>query len=263
MESEIWLPVVGYEGLYEVSDLGRVRSLDSLKPSGPTGAGAYILPGRVLAQSTDKHGYKRVGLSSAFLGSSRRPRKGFFVHRLVLMAHMRLPLPEETDVNHRDFNTSNNLIGNLEWATRKSNMEYSSVRGRLYGAVARGGRTKLTSEQVAGILLAGASGHTPQHAIAKKFGIRQQTVSKILNGHRWTFGDARGVPVIDTGVRARTPLNTRLSVMEVRDIKALGYTKSLSAIATMFGVSRNCVQNVRDGTTWKDITSPFELGQAP
>jgi len=253
MEEEKWLPVVGYEGLYEVSNLGRVRSADRLKR---TAHSPYVLPGRVLKQHTDRKGYKRITLHLKSDGPGRRWGKGFFVHRLVLMAHLRLPTADETDANHKDFNVANNCVSNLEWVTHQGNMVYSSVRGRLCGAVSRGGRTKLTAEQVAGIRFAGASRKVPQHEIARDFGVKQQTISKILNGHRWTFGDAKGVPIVDLGVRVRTPLWTRLSAESVGYIKSVGYTKSLAELGKMFGVSRSCIQAIRSGTTWRDITPP-------
>ena len=250
-EEEKWLSVVGYEGLYEVSDFGRVRSLDRVKQSAYS---PYVLPGRVLKQHTDRNGYKRVNLHLESSGPGRRWGKGFFVHRLALMAHLRLPTEDETDVNHKDFDVANNCVSNLEWVTRHGNMVYSSVRGRLYGAVAGGNRKKLTQEQVADILATGSLKNTPQYVIASMYGVRQQTVSKLLNGHAWTFGDSKGVPVVSTGVRARTPLNTRLTEDSVRAIKAIGYTKSLAEIGEMFGVSRSCVQNIRSNITWRDIT---------
>lgn len=104
MEQERWLPVPGWEGLYEVSDLGRVRSLD--RPNG--------LRGRVRVLSVGSHGYLDVGLCD---GGVRRTR---LVHRLVLEAFVG-PCPEGQEACHADSDRTNNRLSNLRWDTTKAN----------------------------------------------------------------------------------------------------------------------------------------------
>ena len=110
---EIWKPVVGYEGLYEVSNLGRVRSLN------------YRNTGKVkeLISHDNGFGYLIVELRNS--GN----RKTYSVHRLVAQAFIPNPdnLPE---VNHRDLCKTNNCLLNLEWCSRKYNLEYSDICGR-------------------------------------------------------------------------------------------------------------------------------------
>ena len=108
---EIWKPVVGYEGLYEVSDLGRVRSLNYHR-SGKV---------RVLKYKTDKDGYKFVILCKD------GKYKSFRVHRLVALAF--IPNPDNLPcINHKDENKTNNCVENLEWCTRRYNVEYSLAK---------------------------------------------------------------------------------------------------------------------------------------
>lgn len=105
---EIWKDVPGYEGLYLVSNTGKIFSLRCK---------------RCLTQSTDRGGYMRVPLSSD-------KKKFWSVHRLVAMAFIPNPdnLPE---VNHKDENTTNNHEENLEWCTRKYNANYGTAMKRM------------------------------------------------------------------------------------------------------------------------------------
>lgn len=252
MEDEKWLPVVGYEGLYEVSDFGRVRSLDALKFTGPGRSAVYTLPGRVLKPRWDTHGYAYVDLSSHPDSDGYRKRSRAQVHRLVAIAHIRPPNPTETDVNHLDGRPFNNLRGNLEWTTHKQNMEHASDLGLLCGGSASG-RTKLTAEVVAKIVEMGRDRRLAQHEIAAAFGVKQQAVSKVLSGASRNFGAARGVPIAAPGTRARTARNSVLTESHVRSIRSLAREMSQAEIARMFSVSKNNVNSIIRGLTWRDI----------
>ncbi|WP_211339176.1 NUMOD4 motif-containing HNH endonuclease [Salana multivorans] len=114
---ETWLPVVGYEGLYEVSDRGRVRSLDRLSAAGAPQRG------RVLRPSIAKGGYPMVSLYRD------RGRSTRTVHRLVLLAFVG-PEPEGAEACHRDGNPTNNALPNLYWGTHSENMHDAVRHGR-------------------------------------------------------------------------------------------------------------------------------------
>lgn len=111
--NEVWKDIEGYEGLYQVSNLGNVRSLN------------YGCTGEIklLKQSTDC-GYKRINLYK----NGKRER--YLVHRLVAMTFIpnldNLPM-----VNHKDEDKSNNNVNNLEWCTREYNMNYGTIKERL------------------------------------------------------------------------------------------------------------------------------------
>lgn len=120
--AEIWKPVNGYEGLYEVSNLGRVRSLprDVAQKNGRV----VHYRGRVLKSALNSHGYERVPLSD-LSGHKKR----LFVHRLVAAAFLQ---PGAGDVvNHKDFDPRNNCVSNLEYTTLYGNYKYSEIRGRF------------------------------------------------------------------------------------------------------------------------------------
>jgi hypothetical protein len=118
MITEIWKPVVGYEGLYEVSNLGRVKSLgNTLKCSRFKGIVT------IMRQEVTKLGYCRVALRKD------KKYKHWSVHRLVAITF--LPNPDNLPVvNHKDENPSNNCVDNLEWCTHQYNLTYGTARKR-------------------------------------------------------------------------------------------------------------------------------------
>lgn len=110
---EIWKPIKGYEGLYEVSNLGSVKSLARKTTSGKH---------RVCHQT--KCGYISVGLWK------NGAKKQFLVHRLVADAF--IPNPNnKPQVNHIDENKSNNRVDNLEWCTNLENHRHGTINKRL------------------------------------------------------------------------------------------------------------------------------------
>lgn len=108
--SETWRPVLGYEGSYEVSDLGRVRSLDRMSSHGRR------LRGRVLTALQGSGGYLQVGLHRD--GEQRSA----LVHRLVLTSFIG-PAPDGCETLHGDGDRSNNALANLKWGTRTENAQ--------------------------------------------------------------------------------------------------------------------------------------------
>lgn len=113
---EVWKDIQGYEGLYQVSNQGRVRSLDRMEEcNGIT----RKRKGRLMAQRFNKYGYLIVGLRN---GTSQ---KTFTVHRLVAKTF----IPNDrnyTEVNHIDENKQNNNVLNLEWCNNQYNIKYGT-----------------------------------------------------------------------------------------------------------------------------------------
>jgi predicted XRE-type DNA-binding protein len=113
MSAERWLPVVGYEGSYEVSDTGRVRSLDRSWWQASRHGTLYehFKKGRVLRPGPATAGHMTVVLGR---GNTR------LVHHLVLEAFVG-PRPDGTEARHGDGNEKNNRLDNLQWDTRGNN----------------------------------------------------------------------------------------------------------------------------------------------
>lgn len=117
--NEEWKDVVGYEGLYQVSNLGRVKT--SFKPIKCHKNSIRFGKEKILSSKIEKNGYERVNLSKD------GERKTYSIHRLVAQAFIPNPnnLPQ---INHKDENKLNNCVENLEWCTAKYNVRESKKK---------------------------------------------------------------------------------------------------------------------------------------
>lgn len=118
---EVWISTSELEGYYEVSNLGRVRSIDRLTSRKDTGT-ILTLTGKVLAQSADNCGYRRVRLC---INKKNITRK---VHRLVAEAFIE-NVCNKPQVNHIDGDKQNNNVSNLEWVTNGENQKHAIETG--------------------------------------------------------------------------------------------------------------------------------------
>jgi hypothetical protein len=167
---EVWRPVVGWEGLYSVSDWGRVRSearLDSIgRPR----------KGRVLKQCYDSDGYPIVGLCRNGTALTQK------VHCLVAAAFIG-PRPEGLQVLHGSKSRTDNRACNLSYGTPKQNTA-DRLRDGTHAIGAQNGNAKLTEADVRDIRARLATGES-QQSIANTFGVVQVTISEIKRGKKW------------------------------------------------------------------------------
>lgn len=119
MNQEVWKPVPGYEGIYEISSLGQLKSLarDVFRSGVIQHRNEYIKK-----QWPNPDGYMQCKLSRDGVNVN------IGVHRLVAMAFLENP-DEKPEVNHKDGNRTNNQIDNLEWVTREENIADCIARG--------------------------------------------------------------------------------------------------------------------------------------
>lgn len=118
---EEWRPIEGYEGLYEVSDWGRIKSLEKKYFNGK---GWMKIEEHIMKVYKDKDGYELVRLKKNGDGSTLR------VHRIVGQTF--IPNDEGKPViDHIDGNTSNNCVWNLRWCTQKENLNYPLARKNI------------------------------------------------------------------------------------------------------------------------------------
>ena len=126
MIEEIWKDIPEYEGLYQASNLGRIKRLKGVVRIGR--GNTRVLPERICKPSQLKNGYLSVRLSKNGV------EKTMYVHRII--ASVFIPNPNcLSQVNHRDECITNNVASNLEWCTQQYNLTYGTrvhrVRQRL------------------------------------------------------------------------------------------------------------------------------------
>jgi hypothetical protein len=164
ISEEEWRPVIGFEGAYEVSSHGRVRSLTRLV-TGPVRS--FTRKGQLIRGFN--HNYHYV-----FLGAGNQ--KG--VHRLVCEAFHGPPLLGQ-EVNHIDANQFNNRADNLEWVSKSGNRQHTLRLGRH-------NRARLTVDQVLQIRARLAQGEIGQR-LADEYGVTRHAITNIKRGHTWSF----------------------------------------------------------------------------
>lgn len=127
LNGEVWKDVAGYEDTYQVSNMGRVRSIDRIVPCRKKGYTTITKKGRMLKLSTNRLGYKEAHLYD----NQEQKDKTISVHRLVAFAFIPNVDPEHLrEINHIDEDKSNNHVDNLEWCDREYNMRYGTCRIR-------------------------------------------------------------------------------------------------------------------------------------
>jgi hypothetical protein len=169
---EVWADVPGYEGEYQVSSLGRVRSLLRRRWNG---RGWRNVPGRLL-------GLKPGRYPAVSLCRTREDQRTVNVHTLVLTAFVGPP-PPGMECCHEDGDKWNCRLSNLRWDTPTGNHR-DRVRHGVSNRGERSGSAKLTREQVTVIRAQSAAG-VPRRELATAFGVSPSLVSMIATGKRW------------------------------------------------------------------------------
>ena len=171
---ENWKPVGGFEGLYEISDQARVRSLHN---------GRKFKAGHIMSPKLGQWGYFYVNLYE-----NGKFSKTLKIHRMVAAAFV--PNPEnKPDVNHKDGNKQNNLPDNLEWVTESENVIHAFATGLHSGLKMRGeknGHAKLSEADIPEIFRLRELGWTHQK-IADHIGVCRAHIGLVLSKKTWTW----------------------------------------------------------------------------
>lgn len=187
MEEE-WRAVEGYEGIYEVSNFGNVRSLER-ETSKKNSNNKYTLKAKRLKLCANSDGYFNV-----------RPHKNgraktVKVHRLVAKAF--IPNPEgKLNVNHIDGNKTNNHVENLEWATHSENTKHAyniglmkyrvpSPEAKIQGEKSCHSKLKEADIRFIRCNSRKNGGKFTNASLANKFGVGQTVISNIINFKKW------------------------------------------------------------------------------
>lgn len=175
LTQEKWGAIKGYEGLYEVSTHGNVRSLDR-QVQRVTGVSVQRKGKRLKASA--RNGYLAVDLSKD--GKATQ----FSVHRLVAENFIANP-EEKPQVNHKNGVKTNNFAGNLEWVTPSENVLHAyenNLATKMSGTL--NGHAKLNEKIVMEIKRRYANGER-QSALSRAYGVTSSVISEIVNGNSW------------------------------------------------------------------------------
>lgn len=173
---EEWESVDGYEGTYEVSNLGNVRSVD--REIVYSNGNVVACSGKPKKATVDKYGYKYVSL---YL--NQKHEQGM-VHRLVAEAFLDNE-HNKPQVNHIDGDKLNNSSENLEWVTSQENMTHAKENGLLESVSGEGHyRSKLDNTKVREIRRRAGNGERYQD-LGDEFGVVKSTIGFIVNRKTW------------------------------------------------------------------------------
>ena len=171
-DSETWLPIRCWEGIYEVSNHGNVRRIKEGK--GTRG------PNHVLQPSREKTGYLFVKLR--FNGRLDQIK----VHKLVMQTFVGLR-PDGFEINHIDGNPANNRLTNLEYCTSSQNKFHAYIMGRSIVSCtgSSNGRSKLKESDVIKIRERYTNGGITQQKLADEYGVNQTMIGFIVRRASW------------------------------------------------------------------------------
>ena len=165
LDGEVWLAVPSYEGIYEVSNLGRVKSLDRW-------LGKRLIKGVMIKPCPDGSGYLQFQLCR------NNQRKMVKVHKIV--ATLFCEGEVKAEVNHKNFIKSDNRACNLEWVTHQENIEHYKKTGGFLSAVNPNRKHKLSPTDVKNMREARASGISTA-CLAEKFNVSKPHVWRVCN----------------------------------------------------------------------------------
>lgn len=172
LAEEGWLPVPQYEGIYEVSDMGRVRSVIERRKT---------QVGDLIGGSQYAIGYRYIHLTDL-----EGVRTRFLIHRLVLSAFNPIAGCEQLDVNHLNADKADNRLTNLEWASRSENILHA-IHVTKTKKILRGSESAssfLTEDDVKAIRKLFAEGVT-QGKLAQRYGVSQIAIHCIVRRKSW------------------------------------------------------------------------------
>lgn len=179
LEGEVWKDIYGYEGFYQISNKGRVKSLERYIWQSDKDGKLYqrFMPSKILSLNRNNgNNYINVQLRTG----NGTLENNHYIH--ILVAEAFIPNPEnKPTVNHKDGNRDNNCVDNLEWATQSEQMQHAfDVLNREISGVALE-NIKLTDNEATEIYKLSIDSKMSNNEIAKLFNICEATVNNIKN----------------------------------------------------------------------------------
>jgi len=233
ISNEQWLPIPGYEGIYSVSNLGRIRTH---KRSVERGNSFLTVPDKIMKTPSDGKGYAH------FNARKEGKTKTLWVH-ICVAAAFKGKRPEGYDVRHLDGNPANNAIQNLEYGTRVQNINDSIKHGtHLFGAKKK--NAKLSDSEAIAI----SQSNDTCAQLAVTYNVSAGTIHAIRSGRAWGIVTKN----FRKDTYRRPAGNHKLSPEDVR--KIFESEQSQVALAKLYNVEKNTIYRIKRGLAWQFIT---------
>lgn len=244
---EIFKDIKDYEGLYQISNLGRVKALAKFCKT--KGDGIRYSPEKIMKTGNDIHGYQLIGMSK------NTKRLTFKVHRLVAQAF--IPNSENKPfINHKNGIKNDNNFKNLEWCTDQENMDHA-VRTGLIKKGEDNPNSKLNEKDI--LRIRNEFKDFSISDVARKFNVDWNTIKRVITGDGWKHLEYQEK---DKNIKYLNSLeykektfckysNNKLSEKEVKEIIRLKGKRPQFIIAKYYNVNRNTIYNIHNGKTWK------------
>jgi uncharacterized protein (DUF433 family) len=224
MEIEFWKPVKDYEGLYEISSLGRCYSARTNKILSPSKKATYDQ--YLLSNGKQKQCSAHVLVLQAFIGDR----------------------PDGLVINHIDGNQKNNCISNLEYCTQSENVKHAYRIGLRSQKGEENNHSKLTEIEVVAILDSVKAGNLKHNEIAKKYNIAISTLSAVIHGKVWPQFDRTGI---------KCNYSKSLTADDVQEIRiALKKGTKQSELAAKYNVARSSISGILNKRSWTALPEP-------
>ena len=234
LDGEIWADIFGYEGHYQISTFGRVKSFKKGRE-------------KILMPFIDKDGYLQV----AFFKVGKY--KKFKVHRLVALAF--IPNPDDKpQINHRDGCKLNNFAGNLEWCTGSENIQHAfdiGLKKALQGE--DNSQAKLTNTQV--LYIRANPDNLSQKQLGEIFSVNSGSISEIQLGKH--FKQVGGT------IREAQKCSPRLPEEIVIYIRENPDKLSMKELAAKFNVNFSIISNIQVGISYKNVGGTIRKVKRP
>lgn len=215
LEGEVWRDVTGYEGLYQISTFGRVKSFCGRAP-------------RILKPICDAHGYLKIGLYK-----NGKPTQ-FFINRLVAI-HFIENIDNKLEVDHKSGIRLDNYVDNLRWVTHKENIGFSFDLGLSPSGYERPD-AKLTYEQC--VFIRENPNKLSSRELAELFGVGSVTISEVQRGK--TYKNVQGK--IRDAISTKIPDDLRKQIRA--EYKKGIYRCGVPSLALKYGLGRTTVQRI-------------------
>ncbi len=170
---EIWKDIEGYEGYYQVSNMGRVKSLDRVVPHGR--CGTITRKEKILKHGNSK-GYDMVVLCV------EHKRKAITVHKLVAEAFISKK-ESHMQVNHIDGNPKNNVVSNLEWCTSQENTIHALKNNII--------KNKFSKKEILEIKHKYNEENVTRKELAKQYSVNYSSIYRIISGESYNFYETK------------------------------------------------------------------------